>query len=250
MDAATLKKLLEQVKSGDVSVAEASKSIASLPVRDVGGFAAVDGHRALRQGFPEAVYGESKSAEQIAAIVGELLSLGHSVLVTRMSKDKLPPVQAACPAGRYDAISRTFSLRQGKRLKFAGPVGVVCAGTSDLPVAEEAALTAEVAGAVVRRFVDVGVAGLHRVLRRRDEIAACASVVVCAGMEGALPTVVAGLIPRPVVAVPTSVGYGASLGGIAALLGMLNSCAPNVAVVNIDNGFGAGYYAAMLARKG
>ncbi len=250
MDEHDLDKLLRAVASGTVSAAEARERLRDLPFADLG-YAVVDHHRQLRQGFPEVIYGEGKTAEQIAGIARSIAGHGSPLLVTRLAPEKLPAVEAAVPGGSYSPIARTFSLspKRPRKPRVKGYVAVVCAGTSDLPVAEEAALTVETAAQPVLRICDVGVAGVHRLLKRREELQQAAAIVAVAGMEGALPTVVAGLVGVPVVAVPTSVGYGASLGGVAALLGMLNSCAPNVAVVNIDNGFGAGYYGAMLARK-
>ena len=248
MDAQALRLLLSNVRRGKTTVDAAARAIAALPARDLG-YATVDGHRAIRQGVAEVVYAAGKTPDQVAGIVTELSRLGQGVLVTRLEAANVGPVQAACPEGRYEPIAKIFVRRRGKTPAMRGPVGIVCAGTSDIPVTEEAAIMAEFWGAHVKRIYDVGVAGLHRVLAKREAMAECAAIVVCAGMEGALPTVVGGLLARPVIAVPTSVGYGASLGGIAALLGMLNSCASNVAVVNIDNGFGAGFYAALIARK-
>ncbi len=252
MDARTLKEFLEQVRGGQVSVDEAARRLAELPVQHVGDFATLDGERALRQGVPEVVFGERKRPEQIGALVERLVSLRQSVLVTRMSPEAEAACLAAAPHGRYDPISRTFTAphagADGKPPPREGRVAVVCAGTTDIPVAEEACATAHLVGAHVERIYDVGVSGLHRLLRRTAELREADAVVVCAGMEGALPSVVGGLVARPVIAVPTSVGYGASFGGLAALLSMLNSCAANVSVVNIDNGFGAGFQAALIAR--
>ena len=250
MDERDLKKLLQAVAGGKVSADEATAKLRDLPFADLG-YAVVDHHRQLRQGFPEVIYGEGKTAEQIAGIAAQIASRGAPLLVTRMSEGKLPPVQEAVPGGVYHAASRTFALRpkRAPKPKVRGYVAVVCAGTSDLPVAEEAAVTLATAGHPVRAIHDVGVAGIHRLLKRREEIAGASVVVAVAGMEGALPTAIAGLVGVPVVAVPTSVGYGAALNGLTPLLGMLTSCAPNVAVVNIDNGFGAGFYAAMINRK-
>ncbi|WP_373046684.1 nickel pincer cofactor biosynthesis protein LarB [Vulgatibacter sp.] len=250
MDERTLKKLLQAVAGGSVSTDEALGRLRDLPFADLG-YAVVDHHRQLRQGFPEVIYGEGKTAAQIAGIAKEISGRGAPLLVTRMAAEKLPPVQEAVPKGVYHAASRTFALRPARapKPKVRGYVAVVCAGTSDLPVAEEAAVTLAVAGHPVREITDVGVAGIHRLLKRREEIAGASVVVAVAGMEGALPTALGGLVGVPVVAVPTSVGYGAALNGLTPLLGMLTSCAPNVAVVNIDNGFGAGFYAAMINRK-
>jgi NCAIR mutase (PurE)-related protein len=250
VDARALQKLLEQVKSGELPVDTAVRRIADLPVQQVADFAQLDGERALRQGVPEVIFGQGKSAEQIGALVQKLVALGQAVLVTRMDKTAEPAALAAAPQGRYEPVSRTFSApAQGGTPPREGVVAVVCAGTTDIPVAEEACATAQAVGAEVKRFYDVGVSGLHRVLRQAPALREADAIVVCAGMEGALPSVVGGLVARPVIAVPTSVGYGVSLGGIAALLAMLNSCAANVSVVNIDNGFGAGFQAGLIARQ-
>lgn len=250
MDAKSLRTLLEKVAAGEVSVAEAASRLEDLPFADLG-YAMVDHHRQLRQGFPEVIYGEGKQAEQIAGIAKAIVDRGAPLLVTRLDEGKSGPLRDAVPEGRYHPLARVFTSRPADvpAPEVRGTVAVVCAGTSDLPVAEEAALTLEVAGHPVRRIVDVGVAGIHRLLAKREELAEASVVIAVAGMEGALPTAVAGLVGVPVVAVPTSVGYGAALSGITPLLAMLTSCAPNVAVVNIDNGFGAGFYAAMINGK-
>ncbi|HYH99987.1 nickel pincer cofactor biosynthesis protein LarB [Hyalangium sp.] len=245
MDEKTLTQLLKQVKGGKVSVDEAVHQLKDLPFAELG-YATVDTHRSLRFGFPEVVMGEPKTVEQLLGIVGALVERKQTVLVTRLQPDKAEALLARFPKGEYHAVARIFHLKQGKRR--AGQVAIVTAGTSDIPVAEEAALTAEAMGATVRRVYDVGVAGIHRLLRRREEIQDCHAAVVVAGMEGALASVVGGLVGIPVVAVPTSVGYGANLKGVSALLTMVNSCASNVAVVNIDNGFGGGFYAALISR--
>jgi len=249
VDARSLRALLEQVKKGDIGLDEAVRRLADLSVQQVADFAQVDGERALRQGFPEVIFGERKRPEQIAALVEKLASLGQAVLVTRMAPEAEQAALAVAPHGRYEPVSRTFTAPPKAGLPpREGVVAVVCAGTTDIPVAEEACATAHIVGAQVERIYDVGVSGLHRLLRRAPALREADALVVCAGMEGALPSVVGGLVARPVIAVPTSVGYGASLGGIAALLAMLNSCAANVSVVNIDNGFGAGFQAALIAR--
>jgi NCAIR mutase (PurE)-related protein len=249
VDARSLRAFLEQVKRGDLGLDEAVRRLAELSVQQVADFAQIDGERALRQGFPEVIFGERKRPEQIAALVEKLASLGQSVLVTRMDPEAERAALAAAPHGRYDPVSRTFTAPPKAGLPpREGVVAVVCAGTTDIPVAEEACATAHIVGAQVERIYDVGVSGLHRLLRKAPALREADALVVCAGMEGALPSVVGGLVARPVIAVPTSVGYGASLGGIAALLAMLNSCAANVSVVNIDNGFGAGFQAALIAR--
>ncbi|HYO73149.1 MAG TPA: nickel pincer cofactor biosynthesis protein LarB [Archangium sp.] len=245
MDEKTLTRLLEQVKGGKVSVDDAVGQLKDLPFAELG-YATVDTHRSLRFGFPEVVLGEPKTAEQVLGIVGKLVERKQPVLVTRLQPDKAEALLAAFPKGEYHAVARIFHLKQGKQK--AGKVSVVTAGTSDIPVAEEAAITAEAMGATVKRVYDVGVAGIHRLLRRREEIQDAHAVVVVAGMEGALASVVGGLVGIPVVAVPTSVGYGANFGGVSALLTMVNACASNVATMNIDNGFGGGFYAALISR--
>ena len=250
MDARLLKDLLEKVKSGEVPVEYAARRLSDLSVQQVADFAQLDGERALRMGVPEVIFGERKRPEQIGALVERLVSLGQAVLVTRMAPEAEAAAMAAAPLGRFDPVSRTFTAPPAAGAPpREGLVCVVCAGTTDIPVAEEACATAHVVGAQVERVYDVGVSGLHRLLRRATSLRDADALVVCAGMEGALPSVVGGLVARPVIAVPTSVGYGASLGGIAALLAMLNSCAANVTVVNIDNGFGAGFVAALIARQ-
>jgi pyridinium-3,5-biscarboxylic acid mononucleotide synthase len=250
MDARALRDFLERVKSGELTVEDAARLLTKLPVQQISDFAQLDGERALRMGVPEVIFGERKRPEQIGALVERLTSLGQAVLVTRMAPEAEAAALAAAPRGRYDPVSRTFSAPPAAGTPAReGLVAVVCAGTTDIPVAEEACATAHVVGAQVERVYDVGISGLHRLLRRAPALREADALVVCAGMEGALPSVVGGLVARPVIAVPTSVGYGASLGGIAALLAMLNSCAANVTVVNIDNGFGAGFVAALIARQ-
>ena len=244
-----MSEFLERVRRGELPVAEAARTLAELPVQRIADFAQLDGDRAVRQGAPEVIFGERKSPDQIGQLVARLRELGQAVLVTRLGPEAADAARAAAPEGRYDPISRTFHARApGPAREPQGVVAVVCAGTTDIPVAEEAAVTAGFVGAAVERLYDAGVSGIHRLLRRAPDLRAADALVVCAGMEGALPSVVGGLVPRPVIAVPTSVGYGASLGGLAALLAMLNSCAANVSVVNIDNGFGAGFQAALIAR--
>jgi NCAIR mutase (PurE)-related protein len=248
MDERALTRLLEQVRSGKTGVRDAVSRLKDLPFAELG-YATVDTHRALRFGMPEVVLGESKTAEQLEGIVGVLSARKQAALVTRLQPEKGDALLARYPKGTYHPSARIFELRH-RPPRRAGTVAVVTAGTSDIPVAEEAAITASAMGASVRRVFDVGVAGIHRLLRRRAEIQSANAAVVVAGMEGALASAVGGLVGIPIVAVPTSVGYGASLGGLSALLAMLNSCASNVAVVNIDNGFGAGFYAALISRRG
>jgi pyridinium-3,5-biscarboxylic acid mononucleotide synthase len=249
VDPKQLRHLLERVQRGHATVDDAVRDLADLPFKDLG-FARVDHHRHLRTGFPEVVLGLGKSAEQIGAILQELRRTGANVLATRVADAHVEVVLKMVPEARHEPVARAVVVEQQPIADVGrGVVLVVSAGTSDLPVAEEAALTARLAGNRVERLVDVGVAGIHRLLGSRAALEAASVIVVVAGMEGALPSVVAGLTSRPVVAVPTSVGYGASFGGIAALLGMLNSCAAGVTVVNIDNGFGAGYAASLINRK-
>ncbi|HVU51086.1 MAG TPA: nickel pincer cofactor biosynthesis protein LarB [Polyangia bacterium] len=249
MDPDRLRNLLESVAARRVPVEEAMGELRDLPFRALG-FAHADTHRHLRTGFPEVVLGEGKTPEQIAAIMVELGKGGSTVLATRVSPEAAAAVRLAVPAVRHLPVPRALVLGETPAPdRGRGTIAVVSAGTADVPVAEEAALTAELAGNEVARLFDVGVAGIHRLVAHRELIERAEIIVVVAGMEGALPSVVAGLFGRPVIAVPTSVGYGASMGGIAALLAMLTSCAAGVSVVNIDNGFGAGQLAAMLNRK-
>ncbi len=206
----------------------------------------MDHHRSLRRGFPEVIFGQGKGPEQIAQIAQELAKGGHHVLVTRASEEAFVAVQRVLPQARYHPLARCIVDERTSDRPLKAGVSVVCAGTADIPVAEEAALTAELMGNSVERLYDVGISGLHRLLEQVPRLQQARSLVVVAGMEGALPSVVGGLVAAPVVAVPTSVGYGASFGGLAALLAMLNSCSPGIAVVNIDNGFGAGYMAGLI----
>jgi NCAIR mutase (PurE)-related proteins len=240
-----LEEVLRQVQDRTLSVEVAAKQLATFENL---GFAKVDHHRKKRQGFPEIVYGEGKSAEQIIGIAKSLQAQNHEVLITRVSQEKADQIRGLCSDYQYDPVARLLFWKHAdnQASKLQGYVAVVAAGTSDLAVAEEAAVTAEVLGSSVRRFYDVGVAGIHRLLHHAEEIQQAAVSVVVAGMEGALPSVVGGLVAHPVIAVPTSVGYGASFNGLSALLTMLNSCASGISVVNIDNGFGGGYNAALI----
>ncbi len=247
MDERKLRHLLSRLAGGKATVDEAVAARRGMPYESVGDFATVDHHRALRVGMPEVVFAEGKTGAQVAAIARRLAARGP-LLVTRLARQKAAAARRAVRGARYDPVSRTLS-RGRMDLPTRGPVAVCCAGTSDIPVCEEAAVTLDVMGVEAIRIYDVGVAGLHRLLARRADLERAVAVVVVAGMEGALPSVVGGLLGRPVIGVPTSVGYGASLGGIAPLLTMLNSCAPNVTVVNIDNGFGAGFVAGLVARR-
>jgi len=243
-----LKKILESVAGGAVTVEEAFERLRSLPYESVGE-AHVDHHRGIRQGIPEVIFGEGKTTEQIAAIARSMLRAGTGVLITRLSEEKIRAVRRRFRGAVVHPKARCVVIRRGKKEPTGkGTVLVVTAGTSDIPVAEEAAVTAEFLGSTVERLFDVGVAGIHRLLLQESRLRKARVIVVAAGMEGALASVVGGLTDKPVIAVPTSVGYGASFGGVAALLGMLNSCAPTVAVVNIDNGFGAGVMASVIDR--
>ena len=248
MERDALLSLLAQVQQGKLAPAAACAQLANLPFEDTG-FAKIDHHRSLRTGLPEVIFAAGKTPGQVAAIFARLAATGVAVLATHADADAFAAVQATTPAAAYHPAARVITLESLSAGKIkAGHIAVVCAGTSDIPVAEEAAITAELFGCTVDRIHDVGVAGLHRLLAQRERLAQADVLIVCAGMEGALPSVVGGLVGVPVIAVPTSVGYGASFGGATALLGMLNSCSPNVTVVNIDNGFGAAYVATMIAR--
>ena len=248
MTPSALLQLLAEVERGSLSPEAAATRLATLPFEDLG-HSRVDHHRSLRTGLPEVIYAAGKTPEQTLAIFSSIAADGVDVLATRFDSATAEAVLAHHPDARYNATARTVSLRQSSPLdEPRGNIAVICAGTSDLFVAEEAAVAAETFGTRVTRLYDVGVAGLHRLLAVRDQLAAADVVIVCAGMEGALPSVVGGLVSVPVIAVPTSVGYGASFGGATALLAMLNSCSPNVCVVNIDNGFGAAYTAVLVAR--
>jgi len=242
-----LKSLLEQVSRGELSTGDALEQIRHLPFEDLG-FAKVDHHRVFRAGAPEVIFGPGKGPEHFAEIFARLAERGNNVLATRVSPEQLSLAQQRFPQAEYDEVGRTLVLRQKVEKLGKGTIGIICAGTSDVPVAREAAVTAEIMGNDATCLFDVGVAGLHRLLSHSEVLRQARVLVVCAGMEGALPSVVGGLVGVPVIAVPTSVGYGAAFGGIAALLGMVNSCASNVAVVNIDNGFGAAYVASLINR--
>jgi hypothetical protein len=236
----SLRALLGEVASGASSIADAERRLAWAPVEDLD-FARVDHHRALRHGFPEVVFGQGKTPDQVVALAVRIAERGEGFLATRLAPEAREPLRSALPAIELNELGRTAYLApaQPAERRTRGTVLIVTAGTSDLPVAEEAAVTARAYGNPVERLTDVGVAGIHRILSARDTLSSAAVVIVIAGMEGALPSVVGGLVSVPVIAVPTSVGYGAAFGGLSALLGMLNSCASGVTVVNIDNGFGA-----------
>jgi NCAIR mutase (PurE)-related protein len=247
MDQDHLRALLDQVRAGAVDVDAAIDRLRHLPFEDLG-FAKVDHHRVLRHGMPEVVFGKGKSADQISAIVATLLAQAPNVLVTRAGAEVAERLRQEHPDTEYFPSSGAARIWRDRTIRGKGKISVVCAGTSDLPVAEEAQVTAEVMGNEVDAIHDIGVAGIHRVMQNRERLAEARVIIVCAGMEGALPSVVGGMVCVPVIAVPTSIGYGASFHGLAALLGMLNSCASNVTVVNIDNGFGAGYAASLINR--
>jgi NCAIR mutase (PurE)-related protein len=248
MDLIELERLLSVYKAGELEAGEAARQIQNLHYEDVG-YARVDHARATRQGFPEVVFGAGKTRAQVVGIVERLVQRSPNVLVTHTDEGTYGEVRNVVTDAQWHEAARLIRIQRDKTERGVGTIAVVTAGTSDIPIAEEAALTAEAMGNRVQRIWDVGVAGIHRVLAERSLLQGARVVVVAAGMEGALPSVVGGLVSVPVVAIPTSIGYGASFGGVAALLGMLNSCASNVTVVNIDNGFGAGFVASLINRK-
>ena len=239
------KQLLEKFRGGKIAADDVVRAFQAAPVVDLG-FAQVDVHRALRKNFPEVIFGSGKTPAQVLAIAAKLVEREQHVLITRVNIEHVKVLKKKFPGAVHHEAARCVTIERKARAKRTGTIAVLCAGTSDLPVAEEAAVTAEAMGNCVERLYDVGVAGLHRLLAKLEIVQRANVVVVVAGMEGALPSVVAGLVARPVIAVPTSIGYGASFGGVAALLGMLNSCGSGVTVVNIDNGFGAGYAASQI----
>jgi pyridinium-3,5-biscarboxylic acid mononucleotide synthase len=247
VNAESIRKLFEQVRRGKLSPDDAVARLRHLPFEDIG-FAKVDHHRALRAGMPEVILGEGKTPAQVAGIFARLAKHGGNILATRADRKQFAAVKKKVRAAEYRKLARAVVLHRDPTKYGKGMIAVVSAGTSDIPVAEEAVVTAELMGNEVEHFYDVGVAGIHRLLANREALTKARVVIVCAGMEGALPSVVGGLVGVPVIAVPTSVGYGSSFEGLAALLGMLNSCASNVSVVNIDNGFGAGYVASLINR--
>ncbi len=247
MNAESIRKLFHEVRKGKLSPDDAVERLRHLPFEDLG-FAKVDHHRALRNGMPEVIFGQGKSPTQVAGIFARLAKHGGNVLATRATEDQFSAVKEEVPKAEYRPLGRAIVLKRDRKKYGKGKIAVVSAGTSDIPVAEEALVTAELMGNDVQHIYDVGVAGIHRLLANRAALAKARVVIVCAGMEGALPSVVGGMIGVPVIAVPTSVGYGAAFEGLAALLGMMNSCASNVSVVNIDNGFGAGYVASLINR--
>jgi hypothetical protein len=239
--------LFEQVRDGAMDIDAAMVRMRHMPFEDLG-FAKIDHHRALRHGIPEVIFAKGKTADQVVAIAGKLLDNARNVLITRADPECARAVTAALEGAEYAPLSGAIRFWRDRTVHGKGKIVIVCAGTSDLFVAEEALITAEVMGNEVESIYDIGVAGIHRLMSNRERLTEARVIVVCAGMEGALPSAVGGLVSCPVIAVPTSVGYGASFHGLAALLGMLNSCASNVTVVNIDNGFGAGYVASLINR--
>ena len=247
MNAASIRKLFDQVRRGKISPDDAVERLRHLPFENLG-FAKVDHHRSLRVGMPEVILSGGKTPAQVARIFAQLAKHGGNVLATRANAKQFAAVKKLVRKAEYREAARAIVLERDAAKYGRGTIAVVSAGTSDIPVAEEAVVTAEIMGNEVQHFYDVGVAGIHRLLANREALTRARVVIVCAGMEGALPSVVGGLVGVPVIAVPTSIGYGASFKGLAALLGMLNSCASNVSVVNIDNGFGAGYVASVINR--
>lgn len=247
MDQEQMRILLEQVSSGEVDVTAALERMRHLPFEDIG-FAKLDHHRALRHGMPEVVFGQGKQIGHVVEIALHLLEKSSNILITRTSQEMAAAVTEAIPEAEYFPASRAVRVWRDRTVRGKGKIAVVCAGTSDIPVAEEARVTVEVMGNEADSIHDIGVAGIHRLIGNRTRLMEARVVIVCAGMEGALPSAVGGMVSCPVIAVPTSIGYGASFNGLAALLGMLNSCASNVTVVNIDNGFGAGYVASLINR--
>ena len=249
MNGQQIESLLNDVKNGNMPINKAVEQLRALPFENVEGFARLDHHRSIRCGFPEVVFGEGKSPEHLIKITHTLNEKSDKVLITRLAPEIFEQIEAEMPeGGTYDPNARIYQIDHSNEERLPG-VLVLSAGTSDISVAEEAAQTAELAGNIVERIYDVGVAGLHRLLAHTEALQAATVIVVVAGMDGALPSVVAGLANVPVIAVPTSIGYGASLGGIAALLSMLNSCSSGISVVNIDNGFGAGYLASIINHQ-
>ncbi|HVF90936.1 MAG TPA: nickel pincer cofactor biosynthesis protein LarB [Blastocatellia bacterium] len=248
MNKEQIKELIEEVRAGRMDPDQAAEKLSHLPYEDIS-FARVDHHREMRAGFPEVILGQGKTVEQIFMISERILLNSSNLLISRTSRDVFEAVSKIAPEAEFHEDARMVSVIRDRTERGEGTIAVISAGTSDIPVAEEAAITATAMGNRVARIYDVGVAGIHRLFGARAEFESARAIIVVAGMEGALPSVVGGLVPVPVIAVPTSIGYGASFNGLAALLGMLNSCASNVTVVNIDNGFGAGFVASLINRK-
>lgn len=247
MDESELRNLLENIKDNKIGVEEGIEKLKDLPFKDLG-YAVVDNHREIRVGYPEVIYCKGKTVDQVKGIVECMLTKDNNILGTRASKEMYKAVKEICPYAKYNESGRTITIVKKPKKKTESYIAIVTAGTSDIPVAEEAFETANIFGNKVEKIFDVGVAGIHRMFNKLDIIRKAKVIIVIAGMEGALASVIGGLVDKPVIAVPTSVGYGASFGGIAALLSMLNSCASGVSVVNIDNGFGAGYIASIINK--
>lgn len=247
MDSYELKKLLFEIKSGDMSIEKGMELLEDLPFKDLG-FAKIDNHREIRVGYPEVIYCAGKSIEQVVEIIKFMITKNSNILGTRASKEMFEAVKAIYKKAEYNEYAKTITIKRKEIIVRDTYIAVVTAGTSDIPVSEEAAITAEIFGNKVERIYDVGVAGIHRLFDKLDLIRKAKVVIVVAGMEGALASVVGGLVDKPVIAVPTSIGYGANFSGLSALLSMLNSCSSGVSVVNIDNGFGAGYLASMINK--
>ena len=247
MNREELKNLLESVKNNEINIDEALENLEDLPFKDLG-FAMIDNHRELRVGYPEVIYCEGKTPEQIKEIVRFMLTKGNNILGTRATEEMYNAVKEICEDAEYNKLGRTITIKKKEQTLTDSYIAIICAGTSDLPVVEEAVETAKILGNRVEKITDVGVAGIHRLFSKLDIIRGAKVVIVIAGMEGALASVIGGLVDKPVIAVPTSVGYGANFGGVSALLSMLNSCASGVSVVNIDNGFGAAYNASIINK--
>lgn len=247
MNSYEMRKLLEDIKKGEISIEKGIDILKDLPFKDLG-YALIDNHREVRVGYPEVIYCEGKTVEQVKGIVEFMNTKNNNILGTRATMEMFEAVKETCPEAEYNELARTIVVKKKDTVKEGSYIAIVTAGTSDIPVAEEAVVTAEILGNKVERINDVGVAGIHRLFNKLDLIRGAKVIVAVAGMEGALASVVGGLVDKPVIAVPTSVGYGANLGGISALLAMLNSCASGTSVVNIDNGFGAGYLASMINK--
>lgn len=247
MNEQELKNLLDAVSQGKIGVEDAMTNLKDFEYKDLG-FAKIDNHRTIRTGYPEVIFCQGKTPEQVAGIISYMNTNNHNILATRANSETFLKVKEICPNAEYFEIAKAIVVRKNEAKKTTTHIGILTAGTSDMPVAEEAAITAEIFGNDVRRYYDIGVAGIHRFYNNIAEIRKAKVLIVVAGMEGALPSIVGGMVDKPVIAVPTSVGYGAALNGLAALLGMLTSCASGVSVVNIDNGFGAGYLASMINK--
>lgn len=247
MNKANIEKLLKRVKDNEIEVEEAIKILEDLPYKELG-FAKIDNHREIRVGYPEVIYCEGKTVEQVQTIIQFMLTKDSNILATRADEKMYDAIRTICPEAQYNTLGRTITIRKRVEPLTDSYIAIVSAGTSDMPVVEEAAETAAILGNRVEKIMDVGVAGIHRLFSRIDVIRGAKVVIVVAGMEGALASVIGGLVDKPVIAVPTSVGYGANFGGLSALLSMLNSCASGVSVVNIDNGFGAAYNASIINK--